>query len=51
VEADLPGIGRRILLFNARRLPPIEGDVPMLLLSIGDVTAGLPSTGKKGLSR
>jgi len=40
VETVIPHAGRRILLFNARRLPPIEGDVPSILLSIEDMTAG-----------
>ncbi len=40
VETDIPNAGRRTLLFNARRLPLIEGDVPSILLSIKDGTAG-----------
>jgi two-component system CheB/CheR fusion protein len=39
VDADIPHVGRRTMLFNARRLPPIEGDVPSILLSIEDATA------------
>jgi two-component system CheB/CheR fusion protein len=40
VETDIPHVGRRTLLFNARRLPPIEGGVPSILLSIEEGTAG-----------
>jgi two-component system CheB/CheR fusion protein len=63
VEADFPRIGRKVLLLNARRLAPFEGDVPRILLSIEDTTAMLrekqepaqagtpPPAGKRKTSR
>ena len=41
IEADFPGIGHKILLINAQKLPPIEGTSPMIYLSIEDATARL----------
>jgi len=40
VEHDVPGVGRRTLLVNARQLPGPESDPgPLILLAIEDVTA------------
>jgi two-component system CheB/CheR fusion protein len=47
IETKIPHVGQRTLLINARRLPPVEGDVPMILLSIGDVTADPSSVEKR----
>jgi two-component system CheB/CheR fusion protein len=38
IEHSFGAAGRRILLFNARRLAPAEGGAPLLLLAIEDVT-------------
>jgi PAS domain S-box-containing protein len=38
VEPDLPSVGRRSLLLNARRFPPDAKDPTLILLAIEDVT-------------
>jgi two-component system CheB/CheR fusion protein len=40
IESEIPHVGRRTFLINARRLSPFEGDVPMILLSIEKGVAG-----------
>jgi hypothetical protein len=39
IEHDFPGIGRKTLLLNARRLAPEAGQPPLILLALEDVTA------------
>lgn len=38
VENDFPGIGRKVLLLNARRVEPVPGHSLMILLAMEDVT-------------
>jgi len=38
VESDFPGIGHRILLLNARRIPSEEGTTHFILIAMEDVT-------------
>lgn len=38
-EVHPPNIGRRIFLFNARRLPPRSDALPLLLVALEDITA------------
>lgn len=38
VEHDFPGIGKRIMLLNARRIPPPPGKPRIILLAIEDIT-------------
>jgi two-component system CheB/CheR fusion protein len=40
VEHDFPGIGRRVLLLNARQIEAAEGAPTMILLAIEDITHG-----------
>jgi PAS domain S-box-containing protein len=39
VDTDLPGVGKRTLLFNARRLYRKQGSPPLLLIAMEDITA------------
>jgi two-component system CheB/CheR fusion protein len=48
VDYSFPGLGRRVMLLNARKVEPIIGQKPMILLSMEDITtSGRP---KKRLS-
>lgn len=38
VEHDFPGIGRRVMLLNARELRQKEGEPPLILLAVEDFT-------------
>jgi two-component system CheB/CheR fusion protein len=39
IQHDFPGIGRKTMLLNARRLAPEPGQPPQILLALEDVTA------------
>ena len=39
VEKDFPGIGRKVILLNARRVEPIPGQSLMILLAMEDITS------------
>ncbi|MEI7433218.1 MAG: chemotaxis protein CheB [Methanomicrobiales archaeon] len=48
VGHDFPGIGKRKMLLNARRIPGEAGSTQLLLLAIEDITApGTPGTSRK----
>jgi two-component system, chemotaxis family, CheB/CheR fusion protein len=44
VDHVFPVLGRRVMLLNARRIEPVQGQSTMILLGIEDVTASEPKT-------
>jgi two-component system CheB/CheR fusion protein len=50
METEIPHVGKRTLLINARRLPAVEGDVPLILLSIEEGAAAVEGEVKGGES-